>query len=274
MQWIIQENMYREKGYQTLIDTLVRFEVPIIKVKVVPIIDKLIPDDFDTHAYYGDYSDIEEPFVDDTQLAMVCGTISLANVGKKRGWVPGSFLNDNFDYSRWRSNYGSNLLNYDSVAGTLETITSPWGEFFIRPAGDSKAFTGTTMTVEEFDKWRQDLLEIRNDLWILNAETEIVISPLKQIYSEYRCFVVDGEIITTSRYKMGSVVVYRDDITPELKAFAQRMVDLWQPARAFVIDVAETSEGFKIVEINNFNSAGFYACNVGRIVEAIEYMKF
>jgi hypothetical protein len=34
--------------------------------------------------------------------------------------------------------------------------------------------------------------------------------------------------------------------------------------------VAYTSEGYKIVEFNNFNASGFYACNVQKIIEAIE----
>ena len=51
-------------------------------------------------------------------------------------------------------------------------------------------------------------------------------------------------------------------------------VDRFQPARAFVLDVADTLEGPKVIEVNNFNSAGLYACDVGKIVDAIEAMEF
>ena len=45
-------------------------------------------------------------------------------------------------------------------------------------------------------------------------------------------------------------------------------------ARAFVLDVADTLEGPKVIEVNNFNSAGLYACDVGKIVDAVEAMEF
>ena len=52
------------------------------------------------------------------------------------------------------------------------------------------------------------------------------------------------------------------DVKQEIVEYAQRMVDVWQPAKAFVIDVAETNEGLKVIEINNINSAGFYEADV------------
>jgi len=48
------------------------------------------------------------------------------------------------------------------------------------------------------------------------------------------------------------------------------MVDRWQPAEAFVIDIAKTYDGLKVIEINNFNSSGFYSCDVYKIVDSIE----
>ena len=48
----------------------------------------------------------------------------------------------------------------------------------------------------------------------------------------------------------------------------------WQPARAWVLDVCETDEGMKIVEINTINSAGFYAANVTDLVLSIDAMPF
>jgi hypothetical protein len=50
------------------------------------------------------------------------------------------------------------------------------------------------------------------------------------------------------------------------------MVDIWQPDDAFVLDIAETSEGFKIIEINCLNASGFYACEMDKVVIALEVM--
>jgi hypothetical protein len=56
------------------------------------------------------------------------------------------------------------------------------------------------------------------------------------------------------------------------------MVDLWQPARAFVIDIALTDDeddGWcKVIEVNNINSSGFYSIDMQKFVMAIEAMEF
>lgn len=41
-----------------------------------------------------------------------------------------------------------------------------------------------------------------------------------------------------------------------------------------MLDVCETDEGMKIVEINTINAAGFYAANVTDLVLSIEAMRF
>jgi len=57
--------------------------------------------------------------------------------------------------------------------------------------------------------------------------------------------------------------------------FANQMVQIWQPDRGFVIDIARLSnDELKIVELNNLNSSGFYSCDVMKIVAAIESMEF
>jgi ATP-grasp domain, R2K clade family 3 len=48
------------------------------------------------------------------------------------------------------------------------------------------------------------------------------------------------------------------------------MVDKYQVADAFVIDVCIANDQLQIVEINNINSAGFYDCNMFKLIEALE----
>jgi uncharacterized protein YuzB (UPF0349 family) len=75
-------------------------------------------------------------------------------------------------------------------------------------------------------------------------------------------------------YKRGDRVIHLPLIKGEdAEIFAEAMVENWQPDRAFVIDVASTDEGYKVIEYNCLNSAGFYASDVAKIVNAIEEMK-
>ena len=271
MFWVCQSNLYTEYGYTALMEAITRREIPHVVVKPVPIINTLVSGDFDSHEYKGNIEDVPEPFIDESGLVFVCGGVTLTKIAQKRGWVPGSFMNENFHYNKWRENLGENLLNYDAIVCRLDEVTQYFaGNFFIRPCEDTKSFDGKVRSWEDFI----ELKEHGNDLSTLKEDTMVSYCSVKQIYREFRFFVVDGKIITASQYKIGNNIIHSTDIDQDIIDYANKMINIWQPARAFVIDIALTPNGCKVIEINNFNSAGFYACNVGRIVEAIEDMKF
>jgi hypothetical protein len=58
-------------------------------------------------------------------------------------------------------------------------------------------------------------------------------------------------------------------VPEELAQFAQSCADRWQPNDAFSLDVAVTPRGFKAIELNSANSAGFYQCDIGAIIDAV-----
>lgn len=271
MFWVVQDNIYREYNHGILMQTLQRMDIPHSEVKVVPFFDMLLPSNFDSHNYKGEINNVKEAEIDDSGFVMVCGGIYLANIAKKRNWEPGSFLNDNFHYNKWKDAYGRYLLNYESLVGTFKSINPEWDEFFIRPCEDTKDFNGQVFSKGDFIDWRNNTIYPIGSCKFENSE--VVISPTQKIYAEYRFFVVDGKVITGSQYKLGSRLCIAAIIDSRVIDYVQRMVDKWQPAIAFVIDIAEIDEGLKIIEINNFNSAGFYACDVSKIIDAIELLE-
>jgi glutathione synthase/RimK-type ligase-like ATP-grasp enzyme len=111
----------------------------------------------------------------------------------------------------------------------------------------------------------------------LNGDTLIMMSSTKKILAEYRMFIVDGKIVSGSVYKQGTMGISHLNklnavLSPDesVISITQRMIDKWQPAEAFVIDIAKTDDGLKVIEINNFNSSGFYSCDVYKIINSIE----
>ncbi len=258
MHWIVQDNLFSEAGYRGLMEQLQRHQIEHTIVKVVPFSHELIPE------------------VNPTGLVYACGSTTLSKVAHERGWTPGSFINENFHYNRWLENFGDYLLNPSCVVGKFGEVRTPPNceAFFIRPCEDTKTFSGMVINREDFEIWRFKVLDLKETYTTLDADTEIIVAPLKEILREYRFFVVDGKVVTGSLYKMGSRVVSNKDVELEVELFAQRMVDRWQPARAFVLDIALTPEGFRVIEINNINSAGFYACDISKIVQAVETMEF
>ena len=249
MLWVVQNNLYNEYGYIAFLNALDRLESNYVIVKPVPFSDIILHPDFDSMTE--DAETAEEPYIDTDQNIVICGAITLGKIAQARGWTPGTFLNENFDYKMWSAGFGNeNLLNANAVICPLKEAECPGAEIFLRPTKDTKAFTGCVMDKEEFYSWKKsimDLVDIHEgedkDFIPLHSETEIMLSPVKPILAEYRLFVVQGKIVTGSVYKQGSMGISQlhkinATLMPDetVLKMAQRMIDRWQPADAFVVD--------------------------------------
>ncbi|MDY7231130.1 ATP-grasp domain-containing protein [Hyalangium rubrum] len=255
MHWVVQNNLFNERGFHDLMQVLERGGIPHTLVKVIP---------FD-----GDV----EPTVDVTGPIVVMGSLSLTRYALKRGWAPGAFINDNFDFQVWQQHLGEYLLNGDARVYRFGDVPPQDGPFFIRPCLDDKSFSGMVTTWEEFADWREKVRGLE-EYATLTEDTRVAVSAPKSIQREYRMVVVDGRVITGTRYKLGDRVMSSREVEPEVYAFAQRMADRWGPDRAYALDVFMHEDQLSVGEINNLNSAGFYAYDVGKMVAAIEAMNF
>lgn len=193
----------------------------------------------------------------------------VAAIAKDRGWKPGTFVTEDFNYKKWVEVYGCDMLNSDIQLGKIHNIEPNLQTFFIRPLEDSKYFNGKVTTKEEFLNWRKEYI-MKYSGKIDFESIEVIISPVNEVYSEYRCFVVDSKILAMSQYKSGSNVFLSDSIPVGCIEFVENRINQWCPSEAFVIDTCMTKEGYKIVEFNNYTSSGFYACDVVKIVEALD----
>lgn len=100
---------------------------------------------------------------------------------------------------------------------------------------------------------------------IFNEETLVQVSSVKKIYKEIRFWVVDGKVITGSQYRLGNQTIYDEYYEDEAKEFAQSMVDKFQLAKAFVIDVCLVDSGWKIMECGCINSFLCSAISTGKL---------
>lgn len=87
--------------------------------------------------------------------------------------------------------------------------------------------------------------------------------------AEFRVFVVAGRVVTGSLYKLGDCVRCSSDVPPDVMRFEQDCVQQWAPNRAFAIDIAVTPQGLRVLGVNSANSGGFYAFDVGRLIDAV-----
>jgi hypothetical protein len=238
MFYIIQENVFREQHYDMLEKSLNRMGRSHAKVRIFPFVEKIIKlEDLTLQDSGYNVDDLPE-FDPGRKDIFVFGSIKLARIVKKKGWSPGYMMNENHDYLVYKEHYKDNLLNYDSrifkISDKFEW--TPDERKFIRPTQDTKSFTGQVFYEQEWEEHMQhNLRNYKSE--IFNEETLIQVSSVKKIYKEIRFWVVDGKVITGSQYRLGNQTIYDEYYEDEAKEFAQSMVDKFQLAKAFVIDV-------------------------------------
>lgn len=251
MYYIVQENLFREEGHAKLIDCLNKFELDYELVKVLPFIE-------------------EVEFKTDRKDVFVFGSLKLARLSKNYGWIPGAIVTENHDYEVYSQYYNENLLNYDSRVVKFGDDFEWLEDYqFIRPCLDSKVFTGKVFYKGDWEEYRHHMLN-NGHITTLDKNTLIQVASPKRIYEEIRCWVVNGKIITQSTYRRGSFLIYDEIVDDAAIEFAQSMVDIFQLANTFIIDVCRTDDGWKIVECGSTSCAGFYSADMQKLIAALE----
>lgn len=258
MHWIIQNDLFREPALVELLELLARYGISHDFVEMIPNGGGLALD------------------VDVVGPTVVIGSVALARHAVRSGWSPGAWLGrtseDDFAYDRCIAACGTEMLNVDArILAFSDLLKHDLDTFFIRPAADGKLFTGAVLDRANAAAWCERIQGSDGTRTIAPA-TPIVVSSVKPITSETRFVVVDGQVVTGSVYRRGRSVLYSPDVEPHVLGYARTMAARWTPDRVCVVDIADTPDGPRIVEFNNFNAATWYACDVSRIVQAIEAM--
>lgn len=247
MHWVIQQSIFKPGNFQALVNALDGFGIGYTPIAIPNGTFDMIPN------------------VDADGKVYVCGAIKLAKIARDKAWVPGSFLNEQFKFDIWLDKLGAELLNSEIEVGKLADVNIDRNaKFFIRPLEDNKAFDGAVIDAEMLDDWRRDAAKSHLQ------NMKVIVSPVKQIYREYRLFVVKGKVVTGSVYKIGGRPEISSDVEKYVLEYASSIIDKWTPAESFVVDICLTEHGLKVIEFNNINSSGFYACDVAKYVEAIQ----
>lgn len=259
--WVLQENIYAEKGYAALLDILQRTSTPHTLVKVIPFVGEIIPD-----------IDIPNP--------VVCiGQYSMRHTSKKKGWNPGVWdLEDKADYAqcmeKWNLmlNSGAQIVKLKDIETEARRGIINQSRSFFRPLDDSKHFAGGIYDLNHMIRLYRNTMALNDEerLLGLSPDSLIVCASPTDILAEYRTWFVDGKLVTASQYKLGDLVAHSADVSEDVLNFAQDMAEIWQPDRAFVLDICRIEAGLRILEVNTINAAGFYAADVFKIWDAIQ----
>lgn len=124
-----------------------------------------------------------------------------------------------------------------------------------------KAFSGD---VVHTDNWAKEMRKIG-----CHAEPEtivVVAAPVSEIRAEYRFVVADGKIVTGSRYKPtrgipeDEALKYAEMILNQVK---------FNPDPIWILDVAETNLGWRVLEVGPFSCCALYECEAELVLDAV-----
>jgi len=244
--WVVQTNM---GGHYTedLMSACKNLGLKFIADEVIPFSDNLpnVPNRSPT-IFYG-------------------ATRWINNIYENNIWSPGVFFNPESVFTLWRKKYGIKTLNWDGRVTTLNKLASqPYDSerlLFIRPVSDQKEFAGNVMPFKEIKEWDK---RIQTDVPDFGNLPIVVAEPVG-ISHEWRLFVVNGKISSGSHYREHQKLTIHSDIPKEVIEFAEKRIKEYSPAPVFVMDIGQ-SVNLYVIEIGCFNSAGFYATDVEKVV--------
>lgn len=203
------------------------------------------------------------------------GSTTLSNIAVERKWT-GVHANLNvMNYRTARANHkhmlNDNVVTVDQALDFLaqQEANTKW---FCRPSNDLKQFAGHTTTTKALVDWLKDAMEIQTSECPtgLDSSTEIVVSSVKPINMEWRWFIVGGQIVAGSTYRVRNQLRSILERNPEVIAEAQNLADIWLPDSCVVMDTALLATGeVKVIEFNSINSSGFYAVDPGVVFNAL-----
>jgi hypothetical protein len=237
----------------------------------------------DTMSRFDNIQDYIKNKYTEQDIIIMHGSLQMGRRMLRTFAYPGVFLTlENYECYNYYGYFGDHLLNSEYVMMGLNDVLRNTNKvfdifgtdkLFIRPSNGYKSFTGQCLSKDTFD---EDFNILIKSYGGLDMNTLVVLAPSKEIEEEYRFIVINGEVISGAQYM-------DTDTRTEWKAqydkpcnnrlatfFAKRMVKLYQPDKAYTIDVCKTKEGkYKLIEINSFCCASWYGNDIPKVVEAV-----
>lgn len=172
----------------------------------------------------------------------------------------------------WNDKYV--MLPFGDIRRQSDFLTEVFGkDWFIRPNDGLKSFTGSVICG---DRIARDLAYFSQCEYV-RANTLCIIAPYNLPYTEYRCWIANGMVVTTSRYRCNGLLAETEYAPLSVLEFAKEAATRLPFEEPYVLDIAtshlaENTDGkhgkIKIVEANSFSCSGFYAASTKAILQS------
>jgi hypothetical protein len=217
------------------------------------------------------------PFANEEQV-FVYGSMNLCRWLLRRGqwpkmaWYDFERLRCQIYYARWHEfllQQEHTFLPLSEVHRQRDRLFQTFGQdgrIFIRPDDNAKSFAGGVVESAGFDKW----WELAN-FYKPSPDCLAVVARPQTIHAEWRFVIGRRNVITGSQYRRNGVeelaVSYPDDAATFATAVAN--ANAFDPHPVYVMDVCQTNDGYRLIELGSVCCASLYACDLGKVVAAV-----
>lgn len=261
VKWLIDGQLTKDSSYENLKQLIEQHGHECAEIKYIP---------------FSRLSDYQKPF-DNNDCVIVYGTIEFVRIFRSEYF--GAFLNEkNLEWHNYYANSEfdkNHYLNNDFILTTFSEIKNRFDKYsqlfntsklFIRPNSGAKLFTGLPLNLYNY----YDKLNALEQLSGAVNSSLILVCKQKSILDESRFIIVGDEVVAGSRYNINGI--HKEDINYSKEALELANIvakSSNKPEEIFTCDVAMTNHGPKIVELNSFSSAGWYACDANIIIDKV-----
>ena len=185
IQWVVQRNL-NQNNVNSIKNACEQIGIDCHFIDVIP------------------FSGILPEFPDDKHSIFYGSTSMMYSVYQNEKYKRGLFFDkDTFSLSNYFDKWKESMLNFGARQLTINDLNKlDYADdklLFIRPDADSKSFNGDVRRYDEIKLWAEQIKLTETD--ILNISTEIIISEPYHLKSEWRLWIVNGKVITASKYR-------------------------------------------------------------------------
>jgi len=256
IRWILQNNLISENDVNQMQNACEELGIELQEVTVIPFSDE-IPE-----------------FTIDDKINIYFGAIPfINNVYKKYSKPAGIFFDENnFSMENYLKIWGERMLSYGAKVTSFKEFSLEDHKddemFFIRPDADDKSFPGEIWEFGHIKDWHKRITKCDNA--VLTEDTKIIVAEAYNIEKEWRNYIVDGKVVTSSLYRKNfRLNKSNTDIPQDMIQFVEDRCKEYQPHKIFVMDIALCGGDYYIIECGCINSVGLYASDIKKMIKEI-----
>lgn len=180
-----------------------------------------------------------------------------------------SYSRSAFNVHEWLPVIGTNAMNWK-------------GSYYLHSGQLSGREIGMFCRSDGGDKqWPGQMIKDALDIALIQDRTLVdemlFVAPAVPIECEWRCWMTGGKCAEAVRYVNPFCEYAVNGMAPGIvgvKRYAEWLDDeLHQPDDMYVVDIALTHDGLKVVEYNSYSTSGWYGADAEKLVKAtVDYL--